>query len=96
MPYYFLVRITIHDPERYGKYLEKAGEVFDRYGGTYLAVDDEPLAVEGEWPCTRTVLISFPDRAAFEAWYHSPDYQAILEHRLAAARCDAVLLKGLE
>jgi len=32
--------------------------------------------------------------AAFYRWYHSPEYQAILAHRLKGAHCQASLIRG--
>ena len=94
MSVYFLVRIDIHSPSTYEKYLKSCDEVFARYSGRYLALDDDPVLLEGTWEGTRTVLIEFPDESGFRRWYESPDYQEILQHRLAGADCDAVLLKG--
>ena len=94
MACYFFVNIAIHDPAEYDRYLARAGEVFSRHGGRYLAVDSAPARVEGEWPYSRAVLIEFPDEASFAEWYHSPEYQEILRHRLSAAQCDAILVHG--
>ena len=95
MSYYFIAQISIHDEAGYQKYLDGAGEVFKKYNGRYLAVDSEPVLLEGKWDCTRIVLIEFNSRNDFDAWYHSEDYQGILQHRLGAADCDTILVKGL-
>jgi hypothetical protein len=49
---------------------------------------------EGEWPWTRTVLLKFPDEAALQRWYGSPEYQTILPHRLKAANASIAVVKG--
>ncbi len=95
MPVYFVAQITIRDPEEYQKYIDRAGEVFKEYKGTYLAADDRPLPLEGSWDRTRMVIIQFEDRAGFEAWYRSAEYQEILKFRLRAADCDSVLVSGI-
>jgi uncharacterized protein (DUF1330 family) len=92
--YYFMVQIRMRDEDEYLKYIDKAGEVFRKYRGTYLAVDDSPLVLEGTWDYTRSVLISFESRADFHAWYDSEDYREILKYRLAASDCDSILVKG--
>jgi len=51
--------------------------------------------VEGCWNYTRTVLIRFNNKNDFDEWYNSKDYQDILKHRLKAADCDTILIKGL-
>jgi uncharacterized protein (DUF1330 family) len=94
MSFYFMAGISITDEDEYGKYLEQADEVFSRFGGTYLAVDDHPKILEGKWESDRAVLIRFETRAGFEAWYLSDDYQSILKHRLKAADCNTILFEG--
>lgn len=96
MSYYFIVRINIIDPAEYQKYIDKAGEIFKRYHGEYLVVDDEPVVLEGSWDYDRTVLIRFDSRKDFWDWYYSEDYQQILKYRLDAAECSAILAKGLD
>jgi len=95
MSYYFVAQISIHDQETYRKYLEKVDEVFARYHGKYLAVDDKPQVVEGKWNYTRSVLIQFETKQDFEVWYHSSDYQEILKYRLASSASDTILIQGL-
>jgi len=96
MSYYFIVRINIIDSVEYQMYLSKAGEIFKKYKGEYLVVDDEPVVLEGSWDQERTVLIRFSSRKDFWDWYYSEDYQEILKHRLDAAECNAILAKGLD
>ena len=94
MSAYFVAHIGITDFAEYEKYLEHCDEVFACYGGEYLAVDDNPVVLEGDWAYTKTVLIRFPNEVEFRRWYESPDYQDILKYRLQAAKCDTVLIKG--
>lgn len=94
MSAYFIARITIHDPSGYERYLEGFDAAFAGRGGEVLAVDDVPVLLEGTWPCTRTVLIRFPDLAAARAWYDSPAYQSLARIRHGAADADIVLVEG--
>jgi uncharacterized protein (DUF1330 family) len=96
MTYYFAAQIRINDHVEYEKYLEKFDEIFSRYRGEYLAIDESPLLLEGTWNYTKSVLIKFNSKQDFEDWYYSDDYQAILKHRLRASVCDTILIKGLE
>jgi uncharacterized protein (DUF1330 family) len=91
---YFIARIDVHDASGYARYLEGTDPVLARYGAEVLAVDEAPVVLEGQWPGTRTVLISFPDEASARAWYDSPEYQAIAQHRFRAASADAVFVRG--
>lgn len=96
MSVYLIARITIHDREEYGKYEAGFMEVFAKYSGTILAVDENPKVVEGEWDATRTVLVEFPSHEEADAWYQSDGYQAIVQHRFAAATSDIIRVTGME
>ena len=95
MSYYFIAQIEIKDPEVYQKYLDKAEEVFRKFKGKYLVVDDKPVILEGSWIYTRTVVIKFNNRKDFDVWYNSGEYQEILKFRLSASVCNTILAKGL-
>ena len=96
MSVYIVAQIDIQDPDTYAKYQAGFTEVFEKYDGELLVVDDEAQVVEGEWPYSRTVVIRFPDAEEAARWYASPEYQAIAQHRLAASKGNAVLVKGFE
>ena len=94
MSYYFVANIKINDLTEYQNYINEAERIFSKFNGTYLAVDDTPLILEGKWKYTRMVIIEFMNKSDFESWYNSADYQRILRYRLKAAECDTVLVKG--
>jgi uncharacterized protein (DUF1330 family) len=94
MSYYFLSNIQITDFDEYQKYLNEVDDIFAKYNGTYLALDDNPLLLEGKWEYTRVVIIEFKSKTDFDDWYNSEDYQRILSHRLKATESDTILIKG--
>ena len=96
MTHYFVAQIRINDPAEYEKYLERFDEIFSRYNGEYLAIDESPTLLEGNWDYTKSVLIKFGSKKEFEEWYYSEEYQAILKHRLNAAKCDTILIQGVD
>jgi uncharacterized protein (DUF1330 family) len=96
MTHYFVAQIKIHDQDEYNKYLDKFDDIFSKYKGEYLAIDESPSLLEGNWNYTKSVLIKFNSKADFEDWYYSEDYQKILKHRLNAAKCNTILLEGLD
>jgi len=96
MIHYFVAQIRINDPVEYEKYLEHFDEIFSRFKGEYLAIDESPTLLEGSWEYTKSVLVKFNSRKDFEDWYYSSDYQKILKHRLNAAKCDSILVAGVE
>ena len=96
MSHYVVARININDPQRYQQYSDGFMEIFQRFRGTILSVDENPTILEGAWSVTRTVLIEFPDKADLLAWYESDDYQALARHRFAASSADVVIIEGLQ
>ena len=92
MSAYFIANIDIHDVLLYKKYTDAVDNVFNKFKGKYLAVDTNPEVVEGSWSYTRLVLIEFPDKEALKEWYYSDEYQEFLQYRLAAAKCDSIIV----
>jgi uncharacterized protein (DUF1330 family) len=41
-------------------------------------------------------MLEFDSRQAAETWYHSPDYQRILPLRTRSARCQFILVDGVD
>jgi uncharacterized protein (DUF1330 family) len=96
MTHYFVAQIKINDQDEYDKYLDKFDDIFSKYQGEILAVDEAPLILEGNWSYTKSVIVKFPGKEEFDAWYYSDEYQQILKHRLNAAHCDTILVEGIE
>lgn len=92
---YLVATLTIHDRARYQQYEAGFIDIFMRFSGSLLSVEEDPTVLEGEWPATRTVLISFPLESDAMAWYRSDDYQALMQHRLAASVGNIALLNAL-
>ena len=94
MTVYLVAQLRIHDRNRYAEYEAGFADVFARYGGTILAVDDDTVALEGDNPSDRSVILSFPNEAAALAWYRSDDYRALAQHRHAASEADVTLVRS--
>jgi uncharacterized protein (DUF1330 family) len=92
MTVYIINNMTIHDREAYKTYLRAFSPVFERHGGSVLAVQDSPRPMEGAWPYDRTVLLSFPSRQAAEDWIGSPEYVEIARYRKAGTVSNVVML----
>ncbi len=93
MSCYVIAQIKIHDREKYNKYESGFDEIFGKYKGIIVAVDEEPEVLEGEWPYTRTVLLRFPNEEEARRWYESPEYRKLAEHRHRASDGNIVLIK---
>jgi uncharacterized protein (DUF1330 family) len=94
MPVYIVASIRIDDRDEYAKYQEGFMPIFEQYAGELVGVSDEPRVIEGEWPFTRAVLLRFPDEPAARAWYESPEYQAIAEHRWRGSKGSIISFEG--
>lgn len=97
MTVYVVVLIqSITDREEYGRYGQGFMEVFSQYGGQLLAATESQTVIEGNTPYARTALMSFPSTDAANAWYLSPGYQALVQHRHRSSTGQIVLLPGLD
>jgi len=94
MSVYFMASIRIHNEQEYQLYLDRSDEIFERFTGSYLAVDNTPEVLEGDWNYSRAVLIHFDRQEDFDAWYRSEEYQEVQQHRLFASECDTILIQG--
>ena len=82
---YLIAQLTIHDREKYADYENGFLEIFAKYNGKLLSVDEEPECLEGSWNFTRSVLLEFPSDEEAKAWYYSDEYQDLVKHRFAAS-----------
>lgn len=96
MSVYIVAQIAIEDREEYARYEAGFVEVFMKHEGRVRSVSENPELIEGSWPYTRTVLLEFPSREQAMGWYESPEYQAIVGHRLAASSANIVIVDRLE
>ncbi len=87
-----IAQININDRERYAEYEAGFMQIFERFEGKMIAVDEAVQALEGDWDYTRTVVIEFPSRQAALDWYHSDDYQQLAQHRFAASHANIGLV----
>lgn len=96
MSIYLVAQINIEDRDTYARYEAGFMEIFDRYDGELLAVDEAVTELEGSWDYTRTVILRFPDETAARSWYDSADYQALAQHRFAASAANLAIVQGVD
>jgi uncharacterized protein (DUF1330 family) len=96
MAVYIIARFAIHDREAYDKYDAAFFDVFGKFDGKLLSVDEEPLVLSGEFNFTRSVLIEFPSKAAAMAWLSSPEYVAIAKYREAGSTGEVIMVKSFD
>lgn len=49
MTVYIIAKFTIHDRSEYDLYESGFAEVFAKFDGKMLSVDEEPLVLSGDW-----------------------------------------------
>ena len=90
---YWIVRADVNDLDAFKHYASKTPDVLEKFGGTFLSRAGQHQAVEGSTRL-RNSLIEFPSyQAALDCW-HSDEYQAVREIRLAGSELDIVVLEG--
>ena len=76
------------------EYLERIDATLAPYDGHFIIHGGRPELLEGTSPGT-LVVIEFPDRAAAEAWYQSPAYEAILPLRAESSDSTIFMIDGV-
>lgn len=95
-PVYMISRMTIHDRAQYDKYEERFFDIFAKFDGKVLSIDEDPQVVAGAWTATRSVLMEFPTKEQLFAWLTSPEYQEIGKFRDAGSTAEAIIVRGFE
>ncbi len=93
---YVIFTEDIHDPEGAGAYTKAAVPTVMAAGGRPIIFGDADDVVEGEWHGNKTVIIEFESVDAARAWYHSPEYQAVIGQRHASANSNVAIFDGFE
>ena len=96
MAVYFMVDVTIDDPQSYAAYGKQVGPMVARYGGRFLVRGGTTSTIEGDWQPQRLVVIKFTDAEHFRAWDDSPEYAEVRTIRFQASTARAVLAQGVE
>ncbi|MGH9136751.1 MAG: DUF1330 domain-containing protein [Acidimicrobiales bacterium] len=94
MPTYFVVNAAITDPDLLAEYRAATTATFEGHDVEVLVSTNEATIVEGEPTGPRLVVLRFTDAEAFQAWYDSPAYQAIIGMRIASTDGFALLAEG--
>ena len=84
IPVYMVVNLKVTDADEYLKYEKGFFPILEKYGGSFLTFDDNPITLEGVAPREgRMIIFSLPSEQRARDWFADPDYQALSEHRRA-------------
>ncbi len=91
---YWIVRVSVKNPEQYPEYLEAARPAFEKFGAHFVVRGGRYEAMEGS-SRERNVVVEFDDYDTALACYRSPEYQAAKTIRNANADADFVIVEGI-
>ena len=92
----FVINADVVDSELLDRYRADAKPSMAKYGARMLAGANDAEIIEGQPFGRRVVVVEFPSREAFHAWYSDPEYAAPLAMRLKATNGIALLVDGRE
>jgi uncharacterized protein (DUF1330 family) len=92
----FVINAEVVDQELLDQYRSVAKPSMAKYGARMLAGANDAEIIEGRPFGTRVVVVEFPSREAFRAWYVDPEYAGPLAMRLKATNGVALLVDGRE
>jgi len=94
MPAYFVAELDTTNPAGMEPYRAAVPATIAQYGGRYVTRGGATQLVEGGPEPKRIVILEFADTAAVKRWYHSPEYQKILQMRLNNSTGRAFIVEG--
>jgi len=92
---YVIANYRVTDEAGYARYLEAVGATTAAHGAELLVADFASEAKEGA-PDDVSIVAKFSSKAAASAWYHSPEYQAVVHLRTDHTQGFLVIVDGLE
>jgi uncharacterized protein (DUF1330 family) len=90
---YWIVHVTVRNPEAYAEYVRLDTPVVQEFGGRFIVRggrNSQPETPQRD----RHVVVEFPDYDTALACYNSPGYQAAAAIRRANADSDIVIIEG--
>jgi uncharacterized protein (DUF1330 family) len=95
MAAYLYAELEVIDPTAYEEYRRLVPAVIAAHGGRFLVRGGAMSVLEGEVSPGRRVILEFPDRAALQAFYDSPEYAPLIALRQRAARGTLIAVDGV-
>ncbi|WP_119273079.1 DUF1330 domain-containing protein [Taklimakanibacter deserti] len=90
---YWMVHVTVKDPERYKDYVAANKAPLEKYGAKFIVRGGNYEVVKGA-SRERHVVLEFPSFAAAKECFFSPEYQAALAIFKTCAESDVVIVEG--
>lgn len=94
-PAYFVAEFQLTDPESIKPYSAKVESTFKPYSGRFIVRGGDMDVKEGFGAQGRLIVIQFDSLAQANAWYNSPEYQAIIPIRHRSGNTRTYIVEGL-
>ena len=94
---YFMVSVRIDRPDKrplYEEYIRRVKPLVESFGGEYLVRSEHLEYGGGDWRPDRVIVIRFPDRAALDRCFGSPEYAEMKDLRIASVAASVVIAEG--
>ena len=93
-PAYYIADFELTDPEGIRPYSAGVAATFEPFGGRFIVRGGEIVALEGERPKGRLVVIAFDSMEKAQAWYNSPEYQKLKPIRQRSGNSRTFIVEG--
>ena len=92
MPAYVTALVTVTNRQEILTYAKQVDPTVAQYGGRFI-VKGGPVAevFEGDLQPHTVTILEFPTLERAQAWYGSPEYREIINHRHAAGNSQVIL-----
>lgn len=90
---YWIVRVSVRQPEHYPGYLAAAKPAFEKFGARFIVRGGAFELMEGQ-ARDRNVVVEFSDHETATACYASAEYQKAKAIRHACADADFIIIEG--
>ncbi|MDR7277126.1 DUF1330 domain-containing protein [Catenuloplanes atrovinosus] len=91
MTAYVVIDLDVDNPEGFQEYLDGVVPLMERAGGRNVLTEPDTLVLEGDWRPSTLVIHEFPDRAAVQRFWDSPEYQPLKDIRRRHSRVRVVV-----
>ncbi|MCX2953980.1 DUF1330 domain-containing protein [Lentzea sp. NEAU-D7] len=81
MAAYVVIDLNVADPAGFQQYVDGVTPLIEKAGARNVLTDGDALVLEGDWAPPTLVIHEFPDRAAVQEFWDSPEYQPFKELR---------------
>ena len=95
-PVFLIADTRVINDAKYGAYRSSLTAAVVAHGGRFLAYDQQPKAIEGDWNPSHMMIAEFAGAAAAEAFHASAEFRQASELSHNCAMVDMVLVPGIK